>query len=61
MIGFLIAVLVLLVVLYVVKVVVDYLELPPPIRKVVLLIVGLMALLWLLSQLGVMGRGVVVW
>lgn len=61
MINFLIAVLILLVCLYVVKLVVDWLELPDPIRKVVLLIVGLIAVLWLLSQLGVMGPRAVVW
>ncbi len=61
MIGFLIAVVVLLVVLYVAKLVIDYLELPDPIRKVVLLIIGLIGLLWLLSQLGILGRGVMVW
>lgn len=60
MISFLIAVLVLLVVLYVVKLVIDYLELPPPIRKIALIVIALIALLWLVSQLGAFGRGVVI-
>jgi hypothetical protein len=55
MIQFLIFALVLLVVLYVCKLVVDWLELPDPIRKVVLLIIGLIALVALLNQLGFIG------
>jgi hypothetical protein len=55
MIQFLIFALVLLIVLYVVKIVVDYLELDPPIRKIVLLIVGLIGLVALLNQLGFIG------
>jgi hypothetical protein len=55
MIQFLIFALVLLVVLYVCKIIVDYLELDPPIRKIVLLIVGLIGLLALLNQLGFIG------
>lgn len=52
MIGFLIFALVLLVVLYVVKLLVDYMGLPQPIRQVALIIVGLIGLLVLLNQLG---------
>jgi hypothetical protein len=60
LIGFLIAVVIVLVVLYVTKVIIDYMELPPPIRTVVLLIVGLVCLLVLLNQLGFAGDRIVV-
>lgn len=53
--AFLLTVLVVLVILYVCKVVVDYAELPPPIRVVALLIVGLICLVLLLNQIGVAG------
>lgn len=59
LIGFLVVVLVVLVVMYVAKVVVDYMELPPPIRMVALLIIGLVCLLLLFNQLGVIGVPVV--
>lgn len=61
MIALLVWILVAIVVLYVVKLLVDYMELPQPIRTVVLLVVGLIFLLWLLSQLGLFGPRVVVW
>jgi hypothetical protein len=54
MIQFLIFAVVLLVVLYVCKLVVDWLELPDPIRMV-LLIIGLIALVALFNQLGFIG------
>ncbi len=48
---FLIGCLVLVIVLYVAKLVLDQLELPPPVRQIVMLIlalVGLVILVWLL-------------
>lgn len=52
MISLLIGLLILLVVLYIVKMVIDALELPPKIRNVAMAIVGLIFLLILLNQLG---------
>lgn len=53
MIGFLVFLLVLLVVMYVCNLVIEQLSLPDNIKKVVYLIVGLVFLLILLNQLGV--------
>ncbi len=58
LIGFLVAVLIILIILYVAKLVIDYMELPAPIRTVVLLIVGLICLLMLLNQVGYLGAPV---
>lgn len=58
-IGFLIFALVALVILYVAKLILDYCEADPPIRKVVLLILGLILLILLLNQIGFVGRRVV--
>lgn len=52
MISLLISLLVLLVVIYVVHLIIDALGLPPNIKKIVVIIVGLIFLLALLSQLG---------
>ncbi len=58
LIYFLIGVLVLLVVLYVTKLVLDYLELPPPIRQIVMLIFGLIGLIVLIILvMGVLPAG----
>ncbi len=48
---FLVGALVLLVVIYVIKLVLDYLELDPPIRKIAMLIVALIALIILIGLL----------
>lgn len=53
LIGFLIAALILLVVIYVVKLVMDQIPLPDPIKTIAWLIIGLVFLLILLNQLGV--------
>lgn len=58
LIGFLVAVLVILIVVYVCKLVVDFLELPPPVRTIALLIIGLVCLLMLLNSIGVVGAPV---
>lgn len=59
MIALLIWVLIFLILVYVVKLVLDALEVPPNIRKIVLLILGLIALVVLLGQLGLFGPGYV--
>lgn len=59
MIGLLIWLLVFLVVIYVVKLVVDALTLPDNVKKIVFLILGLIGLLILISQLGLLGPGYV--
>lgn len=61
LIGFLVTVLVILVVLYVVRLVVTQMGLPPPIQTVVFLIVGLVCLIALLNSIGVVGRPVMIW
>lgn len=53
LIPFLLSVVVLCIVLYIVKLVLDMIALPPPVKTIVWLIVGLVALIVLLSQLGV--------
>lgn len=57
LINLLVFALVVLVVIYVVKLVLDALALPPPISTIVLLIVGLLFLMALLSAVGVWGGG----
>ena len=52
LIDLLIAVIILLVVLYVAKIVIDYLELPPPIRQIVMLIIALVVLVIVLGWFG---------
>ncbi len=42
--------------IYVVKLVLDMLELPPPIRQLVMLVVAVVVILVLLSWLGVVGN-----
>lgn len=51
-IDLLIAVIVLVVVIYVAKLVLDMVELPPPIRTIVMLIIGLVVLFIVLSWFG---------
>ncbi len=53
LVPFLIAVIVLCVVLYIVKLVLDMISLPPPIKQIVWLVVGLVALIVLLNLIGV--------
>ena len=53
LIGLLLLVLILLIVVYAVKVLIDWIELPGPVRTVALLLVGAVALLLVLSKLGV--------
>ena len=53
MISILVSVLVLLVVLYVARLVIAELGLPANITKIIYLILGLVALFWLLNMLGV--------
>jgi hypothetical protein len=53
MIGLLIALLIVCIVIYVVRLLLPLLGLPEPVNTAVLLIVGLIALLWFLSLLGV--------
>lgn len=43
------------------KAIIDWMELGPPWRNLSLLIIGLLALLILLSQFGVMGNNFVMW
>lgn len=52
MIGLLIVFIVICVAIYIVKLLLPMLGLPEPINTVVLLVIGLLALLWLLSQVG---------
>jgi hypothetical protein len=61
LVGFLITILVLVVIVYVITLFIDWLVLPPPIRTIALLIVGLIALLVLLNQLGAVGAPMRVW
>lgn len=56
MIAALITVLVALVILYCIKVILDYCEVVPPIRNVVLLIAALICILVLLNRLGLVGQ-----
>lgn len=56
LIDILIAAIVLVVVIYVVKLGLDMLELPPPIRSLVMLVVAVVVILVLLSWLGVGGN-----
>lgn len=60
-IGFLLALLVLVVVIFAVKLVLDYCEVTGPIRQLVLLIVALLCILMILNQLGVVGAPVRAW
>ena len=53
LIGLLIALVVVVVVVYCLRLLLPMLGLPEPINTVILLIVGLIALLWLLSAVGV--------
>jgi len=52
MIGLLIALVVLCVCIYIIRLLLPMLGLPEPINTVVLLVIGLLALLWLLGQVG---------
>ncbi len=61
MIGFLIAVVCVVVFLVIVKTILDWMEADPPLRKIALLIAGLIALVWLLTHAGVMGPAYRVW
>lgn len=60
-IGFLITVLIILVVIYCTKIILDWCEVPGPIRTVALLIVALLCLLALLNQIGFVGAPLRVW
>jgi multisubunit Na+/H+ antiporter MnhB subunit len=53
LVGLLVAILVLAILVYAVKILIDWLEFPAPIRTVILLIVGVIVLLILLNLLGV--------
>lgn len=53
LIDILIAAIVLIVIIYVVKLVLDMLELPDPVRKIAMLIIGLVILVVVLGWLGV--------
>ena len=55
MIELLIALVIVVVVIYCVRLLLPYLGLPAPITNVVLIIIGLIALLWLLSAMGMWG------
>ncbi len=57
LIGLLVTLLVLAIVIYVVKLILDMLPLPDPVRLIVYLILGLVGLLILLNMLGI-GTGV---
>ena len=52
LIGLLIALLIVVVVIYVVRLLLPMLGLPEPVNTAVLLIIGLIALLWLLGSFG---------
>lgn len=52
-IGFLVTCLILAIVIYVVKLILDMIGLPQPVKTIVYLILGLIALFYLLSKLGV--------
>lgn len=60
MLGLLLSLLVLVIVVYVAKLVLDSLPLPPPIKTIAYLIVGLVGLIWLLRQLG-LSTGILRW
>lgn len=60
MIGLLIWLFVFLVVFMIAKAIVGQMELDPGTQKIVYLVLGLIALLLLVSQLGLLGGGVVV-
>ena len=53
MISTLVTILIFLVIFYVVKIVIGEFGLPPTILRIVYIVMGLIALLWLLSILGV--------
>ncbi len=53
LVGLLISVLILGVIVYVVKLFVDWMEFPSPLRQIILLIVGLVVLVALLNLLGI--------
>jgi hypothetical protein len=53
LVGLLVAILVLAILVYAAKVLIDWLEFPPPIRTVIMLIIGVIVLLILLNMLGV--------
>lgn len=61
LVGFLVSVLILLVVIFVAKLVVDELELPPNIRKIAMLIIALIGLIALFNQLGYVGTPLRAW
>lgn len=61
MIGFLFAALCAVVFLVVAKLIIDWMEIDGPLRKILLLICGLIALFWLLSQAGIMGPAYKAW
>ena len=56
MISLLVSLLILLVVIYIVHLIIDALGLPANIKKIVVIIVGLIFLLSLLSQLGIISN-----
>jgi hypothetical protein len=57
MIGLLLLIVIFIVLAIAVKWFVDYMELDPPLRKIVLLLVGLCFLIALLHELGLFGTG----
>ena len=58
MISFLITLLVVCVVVYVVHLLIDMLGLPPQVKTIAFIIVGLLVLAWILQSLGVWHSGV---
>lgn len=53
LIDILIAALILFVVIYIAKLLLDYLELPPPVRSIAMLIIAIVVLIVILSWFGV--------
>jgi hypothetical protein len=61
LIGLLVALVVIVIVMVAAKYICDYMEAPPPIRMVVLLVAGLFCLIILLNGVGVVGPRLFVW
>jgi len=56
LVGLLIAIVVIVIIMVVAKYVIDWMELAPPLRNIVLLVVGLACLILLLNQVGLVGQ-----
>ena len=61
LVGLIVVLVVILIVMVMAKYIVEYMEVPPTFRWIVLLVVGLLCLILLLNQLGVAGRPMVIW